>query len=104
MAAIELDASPSEMSGGGASARDSPVATGLAPTVRCTVMMQTAWLRDFNWDKLEAGKLESPHKMQCEAAYSAALKEKRMPGKDGAAIPPDTQKMFSSFSNLFSAR
>jgi len=64
------------------------------------LVRQAKWFEAsaFNWDKLEAGKMEAPHKKQAAAAIDAGLKAKAKPTNepfDGDAA------VFSGFSTLY---
>lgn len=56
------------------------------------------WFNGFNWEKLEAGRLDSPHAKQAKDAISGALKAKAKP--DGVKYSGDVS-LFSGFSSLF---
>jgi CRP-like cAMP-binding protein/serine/threonine protein phosphatase PrpC len=59
------------------------------------------WFSDFNWDKLEGGKLDAPHTEQCGKALSDATKG----GSSKSSLLPDQYKgeteWFSGFSSFF---
>jgi len=59
---------------------------------------QAKWFSGFNWEKLEAGKMDAPHKKQAADALSAALKSKAKPA--GTKYSGEAS-IFSGFSSLF---
>ncbi len=63
-------------------------------------MRQAPWFTGFNWEKLEAGKLDAPHKKQAVKAQEDALKAKVKPDGLSAKYAGDTS-LFSGFSSLF---
>jgi len=46
---------------------------------------QAKWLQDYNWEKLETGKLDAPHKKQAAAAADSAVSK----GAKKSAMLPD---------------
>ena len=61
---------------------------------------QAKWFSGFNWERLEQGKYDTPHKKQCADAISAALKERVKPA--GTEQYKGDASLFSGFSSLFS--
>uniref|UniRef100_A0A7S2DG28 protein-serine/threonine phosphatase n=1 Tax=Haptolina brevifila TaxID=156173 RepID=A0A7S2DG28_9EUKA len=59
---------------------------------------QATWFEGYNWEKLESGRMEAPHKKQAAAAIDAALKAKAKPTSE-----PYTgdASVFAGFSTLF---
>jgi len=63
-------------------------------------MRSHKWFAGFNWEKLEAGKMDAPHKKQAQDALTAALKAKTKPSGAVDKYKGDTS-LFSGFSSLF---
>ena len=61
---------------------------------------QAKWFAGFNWEKLEGGKLDAPHKKQAEEALKVALKGKQRPAGLSDKFAGEAS-IFSGFSSLF---
>jgi serine/threonine protein kinase len=63
-------------------------------------LRQAKWFNGLHWDKLEAGKLDSPHKRQAHEAESAALRGRTKPDGLGSRYSGEAG-LFSGFSSIF---
>mmetsp|Transcript_17789 Transcript_17789/g.45577 ORF Transcript_17789/g.45577 Transcript_17789/m.45577 type:complete len:1043 (-) Transcript_17789:686-3814(-) len=61
---------------------------------------QAKWFAGFNWEKLEAGKMDAPHAKQAKDALNTALKAKTKPAGMSDKFSGEPS-LFSGFSSLF---